>query len=154
MHWVSDCALYDGGSGWVVLQIRRRRRGQQLINNPGDSLMAAWRGRLRPRPVQMHRNVTEIGDVFGRSSSYPWRKLILLPSDRSWPPLLSTCWSEFALLKASVNSRDTLVNNYPLFISVFLGVVRILKTHSSKPWQKLNTTISVIPGKSYQLPFI
>ena len=61
--------IYDG---WVVqTRVRRRRRGQQLINNPGDSLMAAWRGRLRPRPVQMHRNVTEIGDVFSRSSSYP-----------------------------------------------------------------------------------
>ena len=42
-HWVSDCALYDGGSGWVVLQIRRRRRGQQLINNPGDRLIAVPR---------------------------------------------------------------------------------------------------------------
>ena len=30
------------------------------------------------------------------------------------PLLLSTCWSEFALLKASVKSRDTPVSNYPL----------------------------------------
>ena len=58
------------------------------------------------------------------------------------PPLLlllSTCWSEFALLKASVNSRDTPVSNYPLSVLEVVGILRSLieNPHSWRPWQNL-----------------
>ena len=75
------------------------------------------------------------------------------------PPLLlllSTCWSEFALLKASVNSRDTPVSNYPLSVLEVVGILRSLieNTHSWKPWQNFGSTVSVIPRESQQLLFI
>ena len=105
-HWVSDCALYDGGSGWVVLQIRRRRRGQQLINNPGDRLIAVPRTSSTrypcTTPVPMYllpcTSCTSYPapctvypmylPVYPDVPSYPWRKPILLPLDLD--PLLSS----------------------------------------------------------------
>ena len=107
-HWVSDCTLYDGGSGWVVLQIRRRRRGQQLINNPGDRLIAVPRTSstrypcTTPVPVYLVPctpctsypvpctvySIPMYLPLYPVVPSYPWRKPILLPLDLD--PLLSS----------------------------------------------------------------
>ena len=127
----------------MVLQIRRRRRGQQLINNPGDRLIAVPRTSSTRYPC-----TTPVPVYLVPCTLYPVPRVPLTLCPVQYTPCTSPCtpmypathdgsrysshWiltlsslhslvSAFALLKASVNSRDTPVNNYPPVYFCVLG---------------------------------